>query len=463
MTHRLPRLDDNEVAALHEAALAAGLGRQALLSGLPYAYMASFSTDGPNDELILLDIRHMNGIVLPGNVVPLLCWLSNAAALSQSHPASRRAFQDALTRLEPKGPSSPEAAPVVSPHLRGTAHPARNSQRQRREAMSIVGTGQAGKAIPPAGSRTHRSMEAWSDDITLYRGRVHFAIITVKPEEEDAILERFPREHSVSGQRDYGLCRVANARGEQLLVASVRQPRQGNIYANTVTRDLITDLDPRWILLVGIAGASPFGDAVLGDIVLGTHVHDLTVHARNPDGSTAFSAGGGAATPEVEMTAVHLRSTLEKVMAFPPSNNPPAPLNLTFTTDEQEINKRIEASLKVGRKPKIFDGPLISTDALVKDVELVKTWREVMRNTLAIEMESAGAYSASRTRAKSYAMLPIRGISDIVGLSKQEHAVLHACHIAAECALHFTRQWSPPPSIGGTETKGPLINPAHDS
>ncbi len=309
-------------------------------------------------------------------------------------------------------------------------------------------------ACPPAAPSSHDSTSSeWEDDVTAYRGRVHFAIITVKAEEEDEILERFPRQHSVRGQRFYSMCRTENVRGEQLLVASVRQPGQGNIHASTITRDLIADLDPAWILLVGIAGASPFGDAILGDVVLGTHVHDLTVHARNADGSSTFSAKGGAATPEVEATVVHARSTLAKVMHFPTPQItlPPSP---TFTTSDEEVNKRISASLKTKRSPKILDGPIISTDALVKDVELVKTWRDVMRNALAIEMESAGAYGASRTLSKTYAVLAIRGISDIVGLDKQEHAVAHACSVAAECALQFVRQWSPPSSTKGVQPLG---------
>ena len=116
-------------------------------------------------------------------------------------------------------------------------------------------------------------------------------------------------------------------------------------------------------------------------------------------------------------------------------------MSLEFMTEDTEVNDEIADSLKArlggGYAPKILDGPIISTDALVKDVPLVKQWKTLLRNALAIEMESAGAHNAARTRAKTYALLPIRGISDIVGLKKQEGWVQHACQVAAECALAF--------------------------
>ena len=310
------------------------------------------------------------------------------------------------------------------------------------------------------------SPEQWLNDIRDYRGRVHLAIVSVKPEEEDEILLRFPRQHSVRGERDYGLCHVENVQGDPLLVATVRQPRQGNLEANSVTRDVISDLDPEWILLVGIAGASPFGDAVLGDVVLGTHTHDLTVQVRNADGGTTFAAGGGAATTDVEATVVHLRSILAQVN-LPRPEITLNPATLIYTTEDEEVNKKIAASLNVrfsrGYAPKILDGPIISTDALVKDVHLVRQWRETMRNTLAIEMESAGAYRAARTRVKTYSLLAIRGISDIVGLEKQEGAVQHACRIAAECALRFVQHWSPTRASVPREQTLPTAKPGSES
>ena len=66
-----------------------------------------------------------------------------------------------------------------------------------------------------------------------------------------------------------------------------------------------------------------------------------------------------------------------------------------------------------------------------------------MKNALAIEMESAGVYSASRRREKQYAVLPIRGISDIVGLKKEESWVEYASKAAAACASLFLRLWKP--------------------
>lgn len=316
-----------------------------------------------------------------------------------------------------------------------------------------------GSTAPPKNEKGTPSSD-WVDEIAAYKGVVDFAVITIKAEEEDAILRQFPRQHSVRGERDYGLTRTQAVLGGNLLVATVRQPRQGNTYATSVVKDVIKDLDPKWILLVGIAGASPFGDAVLGDVVLGTHVHDLTVHARNEDGSTTFSAGGGAATQDVESTVTHLRSTIQSRVTFPPLDKKVSLRKLAFTTEEQEVNERIQETLKErfrgGYAPRILDGQIISTDALVKDVDLVKQWSGHMRAALAIEMESAGAYNAARTRAKTYAMLPIRGISDIVGLKKREGWVLRACENAARCAFEFVRNGTPSKVHSSPVRSGPV-------
>jgi nucleoside phosphorylase len=329
----------------------------------------------------------------------------------------------------------------------------------RNHPSADMGVRAAGGRPPPSTGVGCKATNEWTSDIADYRSKVHFAIITIKPEEEDEVIKRFPRQHTVRGERDYGLCRIENAHGNPVLVASVRQPKQGNVYAAAVTKDVVNDLDPDWILLVGIAGASPFGAAVLGDVVLGTHVHDLTVHVRDADGSTAFSGGGGAATVDVEATVVHLRSTLQQLMNV---KMPATELNLeklTYTTKDEALSKKIAGSLTTrfagGYAPKVLDGPVISTDALVKDVDLVKQWVKLLRNAQAIEMESAGAYNAARTRAKTYAMLPIRGISDIVGLEKQEGWVLHACKVAAECASEFVRHCLPPEAASNRATGSP--------
>lgn len=307
----------------------------------------------------------------------------------------------------------------------------------------------AGKAAQQAATAGIGTSSWPSDEASAYRGNIRAAIITVKAEEEDAILTHFPSHHTVEGARSYNLSRATNVFGDVFLVATVRQPKQGNLHAASVVTDLIADFDPVWLILVGIAGASPFGDAVLGDVVFGTHVHDLTVRVDEADGTQKYSASGGAVVKDVETQVVHLRSQLQAEVAVP-VGRPALNLNkLQFTTKNKEVNAKIRARVKARfdenglGTTRVLDGPVLSSDSLMKDPNILIQWYSTMRSALTVEMESAGAHHAARAKGKTYALLPIRAISDIVGLKKQEDWVVHACQVAAAFAHAFVIRFKP--------------------
>jgi nucleoside phosphorylase len=60
---------------------------------------------------------------------------------------------------------------------------------------------------------------------------------------------------------------------------------------------------------------------------------------------------------------------------------------------------------------------------------------------VAIEMELAGVYRASRRAHKTYPVVSIRGVSDIVGLKRDEAWTQYACEVAAAYASAFIRSW----------------------
>lgn len=86
------------------------------------------------------------------------------------------------------------------------------------------------------------------------------------------------------------------------------------------------------------------------------------------------------------------------------------------------------------RPPLVTTAPIASSDRLVKDTELVKTWLKVARHMRAVEMELAGVYRAARRREREYPILAIRGISDIVGFKRHPDWTSYACHSAAAFA-----------------------------
>jgi nucleoside phosphorylase len=88
------------------------------------------------------------------------------------------------------------------------------------------------------------------------------------------------------------------------------------------------------------------------------------------------------------------------------------------------------------RRPIYVDGPIASSDRLVKDPELLIPWLQTARKLLAIEMESGGVYRAAQDRC---AMLAVRGISDIVGLKRSDDWARYACASAAAFTRAFLR------------------------
>src|SRR5439155_5123945 len=105
-----------------------------------------------------------------------------------------------------------------------------------------------------------------------YKGKVDFAIITIRPYEYRTVLKRFPTQIIARGKWDYSIAQLQSCDSHCYTVAVVRCLRQGTNHAQSVTRDLIDDLNPKWILTVGIAGGVPDSDFTLGDVIVSTYV-----------------------------------------------------------------------------------------------------------------------------------------------------------------------------------------------
>jgi nucleoside phosphorylase len=88
------------------------------------------------------------------------------------------------------------------------------------------------------------------------------------------------------------------------------------------------------------------------------------------------------------------------------------------------------------RAPIHVCGTIATSDRLVKDPSLLFPWIETARTLLAVEMESGGAYRAAQDKCP---MLPIRGISDLVGLKRSDNWTKFACASAAAFTAAFLR------------------------
>lgn len=274
----------------------------------------------------------------------------------------------------------------------------------------------------------------------LMEKQVDYGIITIREDEFRACLEVFPDGEEITLKRHYRLTYLEGDQGVISEVAIVRCSEQGTGEAQNVARDLIDDLDPKWILIVGIGGGVPGGEFSLGDVVLSSEVKDLCLEAKE-NGGTEYAVKGFRTHREVKNLITHLPAYEKKIDGWSRSLGLPPKVSYKkshFYGDHQWSEKvreclkgKFNAGGKACRNPKVVSGPIVSSDRLVKDVEILKEWKKFIRDIDAIEMEAVGAYRAAERTDKQYPTLAIRGISDIVGFKRDPLWTQYACDVAA--------------------------------
>ncbi len=290
---------------------------------------------------------------------------------------------------------------------------------------------------------------------------VDIGILTIRDDEFRALLAAFPEPDDPElfvARRHYNL-RLANAgKGAVYRVAILRQLDQGNGEALDAARDLLEDLSPRLVLVVGIAGGLPRDDLTLGDVVLSTRVHDYSVEARKENEAPAYALSGGPIDKALASAIVNLPAREADLGAWTEGlpAMPPADAGDDRLYGPEAWRARVRASIgehfgNGPRTPTYVAGVIATSDRLVKDVSLLIPWLETSRHLLAVEMESGGVYRAGRDRA---AVLAIRGISDIVGLQRDGRWTKYACAVAAAFTRAFLQTrplaLAPSPTVAAT-------------
>src|ERR1700735_3750392 len=137
---------------------------------------------------------------------------------------------------------------------------------------------------------------------------VDIGILTIREDEFRAVLQVFSDGHGIykGRHREYTLRAADAGGGDQYRVAILRQIEQGNGEAQEAARDLIDDLQPSLLLVVGIAGGLPSDDISLGDVVLSTRVHDFSLEARKFEEATTYNVGGGPIAKSIAMGIANL-------------------------------------------------------------------------------------------------------------------------------------------------------------
>jgi nucleoside phosphorylase len=289
---------------------------------------------------------------------------------------------------------------------------------------------------------------------------VDFAILTIREDEHAAVLQRFPDElDTVSRHRRYRRRRIQLTPTESYTVGVLRTAEQGGGEALDATRDVIEDLKPRFILVVGIAGGVPSSEFSLGDVVVSTRIVDFSVEAVLGDHSREYALAGGPLHPEASKLAADISGmtcarelgdwNTEASIAKP---RPPVVLSDDKLYGDDAWKNDVRSKLahhfegKPARPPKVTTGAIGASDRLIKDAEILQVWLKVARQIQAVEMESAGVYRAAH--GKHVPFLAIRGISDVVGFKRHPDWTEYACHSAAAFARAFLLARPIPPPAG---------------
>lgn len=256
------------------------------------------------------------------------------------------------------------------------------------------------------------------------------------------------REFQGDSQQLYQLFDQTTTRGE-LTVALFRSIRQANVEAQVVVQRALEDLQPAWVLVVGIAGAFPHGDVTIGDVVVSSEIVDFTYEAKR-EGKPAeldkrtlelhHAARGVVAMLPMTRRSISAWSTEAEVRA----QHPPPPSSTLIAAggspeDRAHLAETLEHHLKSPRNHPIAKaGAVASSNGLQKSLSFARQVSSGNRSVLCAEMESVGAHAACNT-GSSTPMLAIRGISDIIGVTRDEAWTKYACQSSASFAVHLIR------------------------
>ncbi len=210
------------------------------------------------------------------------------------------------------------------------------------------------------------------------------------------MLDAFPSSAGVHrGRREYTLRYAKTAEGSRYTVAILRQVEQGNGEAQDAARDLLDDLDPSLLVVVGIAGGLPSDDITLGDVVIATRVNDYSVEARKTRTKPSYSLSGGPIAKELQGRVANLAGR-ERELGKWTAKLPQRPRVSWSRADalygpkrwQAEVKEKLDAHFGRGAKARapIFSaGAIASSDKLVKDPKVLFPWIETARHLLAID------------------------------------------------------------------------------
>jgi formylglycine-generating enzyme required for sulfatase activity/nucleoside phosphorylase len=270
----------------------------------------------------------------------------------------------------------------------------------------------------------------------MSQGPLDFAIVTALKVERDAVLRRLPSVEAVQEDDDlhtYYLAYLDLPGGRRYSVVLTMLTEPGNSVAAASATHIILRWQPRYVLLVGIAGGVA-GRVGLGDIVVADFCYAYEQAKRRPSGDE----------PRGQQLASD-RFLYGRALAFEDEHwkqaigvAPPTPL--------------------ASHAPAVHFGPIASGEKVIADLKTLPWLTEQVPKLLATEMEGAGVAKAASQQRPAPGFFEIRGISDFADDQKSDNWHAFAAHAAAAFTIGFLQTGPVKPL-----SNGPPVQTATDS
>jgi len=252
-------------------------------------------------------------------------------------------------------------------------------------------------------------------DTSRDRIPVGVLIVTALPEEREAVLHLLEDFEPVQvGQSPiYYTCTLPMHSGE-CNVAVTQLSQMGNVEAGIHATQAISELNPRCVLMVGIA-AGIRGRASLGDVIVSTQVLYYEQAKQTPRG------------PEHR-----------------PISIPADPILLHGVQNCDDISWRSLIAAENPRHeeaspPRVHFGPFAVGDKVVADKNYASGLMKLHPKLIGVEMESYGIAAAAASAPTRPRFLAIRGISDFADEQKDDSYRQYASSTAAAFAISLLR------------------------
>jgi nucleoside phosphorylase len=280
-------------------------------------------------------------------------------------------------------------------------------------------------------------------DIKRAHAIIDTVIITMKPEEFAAILRRFPPIFQAFGELQYNVANVIDAQGQQRFIAIVRTPEQGDQPAQATATKALYEVEPKMLVLLGIAGGKPDLAYTLGDIIVANRMYNFSFKSINADGTEEY----GLHSEPAHALAQRFASNIEANKSSLGNWNTEAAIGMSRPVVDMaeeriagpekwrdDIRKSLAKFFGPNaqrREPIAVDGPVGSASTLLKHPETMQKWLHMARDLKACDMEITGVFEAAGSVKGKIPIVVVRALSDIVGFKRDELWTEYACHSAA--------------------------------